>query len=196
MHNTASNTQKRQARQSLGLAENDRVALYAGNLDAYQGLDPVLRGFAQIKNDRPKLVVLTASNAEGLAKQILQLKLGPDLIVLALDNTEQRQRALCSADFAIVPRQIEGGLPVKLLDALALALPIVCSPKALAGLPLQAGLVVAKNNSAPDFKEAIQHMCQTLQSQTERIKQSQNYLKTHHSPQAYLNALSSIPSLS
>ncbi|AKF05059.1 glycosyltransferase [Sandaracinus amylolyticus] len=130
------------ARAALGLAAHDEVLLYAGNLDRYQGLDALWSAFAALRARRPalQLVVATASDTRDAPGR-----------VVALDGSEAQRRALhAAADLVVVPRESEGGLPIKLIDALARGVPAVCVPRATAGLALD-DVVLA----SPQLADAI-----------------------------------------
>lgn len=93
--------------------------LYAGNLDAYQGLDVLFeatRGY--------RLIVATES-ADALPERVIRWR---------LRDEADRRRAHAVADLVVVPRRSPGGLPIKMLDAMAREVPVVAQERALAGL--------------------------------------------------------------
>jgi hypothetical protein len=55
---------------------------------------------------------------------------------LPLCTEGDRRQAHAAADVALVPRAAAGGLPIKLLDALARRVPVLASAEACAGLSL------------------------------------------------------------
>ncbi|UJR82316.1 glycosyltransferase family 4 protein [Sandaracinus amylolyticus] len=134
------------ARIALGLDGRDEVVLYAGNLDRYQGLDALWSAFATLRERRPalQLVIATASEARGTPGR-----------VVALDGSEAQRRTLhAAADLVVVPRESEGGLPIKLIDALARGVPVVCVPRATAGLALD-DVVLASTDLASAIDRAL-----------------------------------------
>jgi glycosyltransferase involved in cell wall biosynthesis len=131
------------ARARLGVRSSERMALYVGNLDAYQGLREVLAALTR-QGLGIVLCVATASRDS----------LPPSVLRIALDGSEAQRRTLHAAcDVALVPREAEGGLPVKLLDALARGVRVVASPRALGGL--EAPVLVAADSSAEAFARAV-----------------------------------------
>lgn len=125
--------ERRIARAELGVS--GPVALYAGNLDGYQGWENVVRACAPDVT----LLVATASHPAPLHREARNT--GTCLAVTDLRTEAQRVRAHAAADLALVPRRAQGGLPVKLLDALARGVPVAAEARALAGLQ-PAGVVV------------------------------------------------------
>lgn len=128
VEHVASAEERREAR--IGL--NGPVLVYAGNLDGYQGVDMLFeatRGYT--------LVVATESDGE-LPSHARRWR---------LRNEDDRRRAHAAADLVVVPRRSPGGLPIKLLDALARDVPVVAQRRALAGLKPD-GVLTTENNAA------------------------------------------------
>jgi glycosyltransferase involved in cell wall biosynthesis len=127
------------ARHALGLYPDDEVLLYAGNLDRYQGLGSLLDAHARVAARRPRLrlLIATASDAGALA-------LPRGARVVPLERSEPQRRALhAAADAVVVTRAAEGGLPIKLIDALARGVPVACVRRATAGLSLHGCAAIA-----------------------------------------------------
>lgn len=109
------------------------VVLYAGNLDAYQGLDVVYEATRGLT-----LLVATESTDP----------LPPHAQRWPLANEADRRRAHAAADVVVVPRKAPGGLPIKLLDALSRDVPVVAQRRALAGLNPDGVLTVPNDDPA------------------------------------------------
>ncbi len=112
------------------------VLLYAGNLDAYQGLDVLLEASRGLR-----LLVATSSDPRPLRRH-------PHVAVWPLQTEADRRRAHAACDLVVVPRRAPGGLPIKLLDALARDVPVVAQRRALAGLRPQGVRAVADDDPA------------------------------------------------
>jgi len=127
------------ARASLGYELSDEVALYAGNLDAYQGLDAMLPALANLATARPslRLLIATESDPQALRPLLRQLHLTRRTQFVPLAGEAARRRVHAAADLALIPRRCAGGVPIKLLDALARGLPCVAARLALAGFPFE-----------------------------------------------------------
>ena len=132
------------ARASLALPLDAKVVLYAGNLDGYQGWEEAADA---ARRANATFLVATESDPAPLAPF-------PHLRVRLADEPDRR-RAYAACDLAIVPRRAPGGLPIKLLDALARDVPVVAGPRALAGLDPR-GVERADTDEAPALAVAIE----------------------------------------
>ena len=132
--------ERRRAREALGIAPASEVALYAGNLDPYQGLEPLREGFARALKWRPHLRWLIATEAShgAFARELRRARVADRVSFLPLAGESARRVAHAAADVALVPRRSAGGLPIKLLDACARGVPVVAARIALAEQPLAA----------------------------------------------------------
>lgn len=65
---------------------------------------------------------------------------------------------LGSADLVVVPLRMGRGVKVKMLEAMAMGLPIVASPIAVEGLAVTPGVDVVVANSPGDFADAVVHL--------------------------------------
>ena len=132
------------ARASLELPLDAKVVLYAGNLDGYQGWEEAADA---ARRANATFLVATESDPAPLAPfPHLRARLGDE---------HDRRRAYAACDLAIVPRRAPGGLPIKLLDALARDVPVVAGPRALAGLDPR-GVERADTDEAPALAVAIE----------------------------------------
>ncbi|MEM6956756.1 MAG: hypothetical protein AAF645_13765 [Myxococcota bacterium] len=98
------------------------TALYAGNLDGYQGIE-ALRAASAVGY---RLIVATESSDSLEGIEVHRR--------LPMRTEEDRTRAHAMAHVALVPRRAEGGLPMKMLDALARGVPVATTHVGLAGL--------------------------------------------------------------
>ncbi|MCU0676605.1 MAG: glycosyltransferase, partial [Myxococcota bacterium] len=108
------------ARASLELPLDAKVVLYAGNLDGYQGWEEAAEA---ARRASATFLVATESDPTPLERF-------PHVRIRLADERDRR-RAYAACDLAIVPRRAPGGLPIKLLDALARDVPVVAGPRAL-----------------------------------------------------------------
>jgi len=144
------------ARASLGLARDAEVVLYAGNLDAYQGLDGLCEGLELAVRQRSRLrwLIVTASDARAFLAR-LSPALRMQVQCVRLDADEVRRRAHAASDLALVPRKIPGGLPIKLLDALAHGVPVLTCERATAGYEFGEACTVLTNDDALAWAPAL-----------------------------------------
>ena len=124
--------------------------LYAGNLDAYQGWSDVVTAAAICATP---LTVATESDPAPLLRWANQMHLS-SLRILPLKCEADRRAAHDAATIAVVPRRAPGGLPIKLLDALARDLPVVAQRRALGGLN-PAGVAICADDDPRSMASSI-----------------------------------------
>lgn len=135
---------------------NAPCLVYAGNLAAYQGIDLLLRAFAEAHKARPSLRLKMLTNSslgeyEGLTRQLAVR----DFIDIANPEPEQLAKMLAGASVAANPRSECSGLPQKLLNYMAAGCPVVsCVGSAIHLKDGETGLVVA-NGDVTAFANAI-----------------------------------------
>lgn len=140
--------ERRASRVALGLEPSHEVVLYAGNLDHYQGLDTAVSALSSLAHRRGALRWLVASESAPDALLALAGRAGiAGRVVLApLRTDEERRRAHAAADLAIVPRRLEAGLSIKILESLAHALPTVAVRAATGGFSFDDACVVVEDD--------------------------------------------------
>jgi glycosyltransferase involved in cell wall biosynthesis len=154
----ASAGQRAEARALLGFAPDDRVVLYAGNLDAYQGLPLLVAALSRARASHPalRLLVATESRARELEPLLAAVPgLREHTRVTGLCEEHLRSRAHAAADVVAVPRSVPGGVPIKLLDALARGIPAVVSEAACAGFVLGESCTVVADGDVSAFARAL-----------------------------------------
>jgi glycosyltransferase involved in cell wall biosynthesis len=172
------------ARRALELSADERVVLYAGNLDAYQGLEVLV---AAMRGARATLLVATESDVAPLRRQLDRAGVRHRAAPLATE--EHRARAHAAADVTAVPRLSPGGLPIKLLDALARGVPVVAMERALAGFELHAACLVT-NDAAEALGAGItEALSMRGDARAEQIARGHAYLEKHHGPVSFLSAV-------
>ncbi len=148
--------ERTKARARFDLAPTDEVVLYAGNLDAYQGLDVLCRGLERALTQRPRLRWLVGTDSD---PAVLMRDLGCELrnrtrfVPLVAD--EVRRALHAASEIALVPRKTAGGLPIKLLDALAHGLPVVATHRATAGFEFGAACRLIPDDDAAQWSAAL-----------------------------------------
>ncbi len=134
------------------------AVVYVGNLDGYQGWEDVVDAFARIAERRPALRfhVGTASDPAPLLERARRQGVAERVEVSSIESEEARDHIYHRALVACVPRRSFGGLPIKLLDALARDVPIVATTRACAGLPLEGIVEVVADDSPAAFADGIE----------------------------------------
>jgi glycosyltransferase involved in cell wall biosynthesis len=174
------------ARVRLGIAPESRVALYAGNLDAYQGLDDLLAGLAQYARvDRTfTWLVATQSPTNALLQSAASFGMEGRLLVTSLADEVDRRLVHAAADAALVPRGSAGGLPIKLLDALARGVPVIATRTACAGLEPP---VICVDGSPASWSAALRRTASAPPGQ--QAQAGPEYVRHVHTPARFVSEL-------
>lgn len=162
------------------------VVLYTGNLDAYQGLPLLLEALSMVR-EPVTLVVGTPDDPAPLQRAADAAGVRERVRVEALHTEEQRAALHAEADVAVIPRTVPGGLPIKLLDALARGLPPVVTRAAAGGLALPDAIFMAEAGPlglARAIEDAV-----TARDLELRAMRARAYVQRAHTPQRYLAAL-------
>ncbi|GAB4216901.1 MAG: hypothetical protein OHK0013_43890 [Sandaracinaceae bacterium] len=178
------------ARAALGLADADEVVLYAGNLDHYQGLDTACAALADLAHRRGPLrwLVATESDPRPLVDKARALGLAPRIVCAPLARDVDRRRAHAAADVSLVPRRLEAGVSVKILESFAHALPTVVARAATGGFPFEEACVVVEDDASA-MASAIDALLTSPFQRVALAAAGPAYLATHHTNEACLASL-------
>jgi glycosyltransferase involved in cell wall biosynthesis len=116
-------------RQSLGLGPHDRVVLYSGTFEAYQGLPELIRAIPIVRQRFPQatFVFVGAERTEPeLASAVPHIESGA-LRVVDRQPRHEMPAFLAMADVLVSARAYGGNLPLKIFDYLAASRPIVAT---------------------------------------------------------------------
>lgn len=179
------------ARRRFGLADRDEVALYAGNLDAYQGWPQVVQALARVAAVRPgaRLLVATESDAGAVRVAAREQGVAERVRVVGLADEASRRSAHAATDLVLVPRRTPGGLPIKLLDALARGVPTVVTRTASAGLELEGAAVLVNDDDPEALAGAWRAVAVPGGAAAEAAARGRAYVATQHAPQRFVQAL-------
>jgi glycosyltransferase involved in cell wall biosynthesis len=176
------------ARRELELPHDAPVLLYAGNLDAYQGWQALTLALSRLRTRDAMLLVATESDARALRDHAEQLGVGERLRVVGLKGEAQRARAHAAADLVLVPRAAPGGLPIKLLDAMARGCACVTMRMATAELPLDDALAVC-DDDAGSMAEAADRLLSDDGRRKALGEAARRYVREEHDERRYLEAM-------
>jgi glycosyltransferase involved in cell wall biosynthesis len=174
------------ARAQLGFAPDQRVLLYAGNLDAYQGLSQLAQSVRALAREGGWrwLIATESDRASCAALRDPQLP----LCFASLANERDRRLVHAAADVVAVPRASPGGLPIKLLDALARGARVVTTRHAAAGHDLvSAGVVMAEEDDPLAFARAC--VAQLGHSAADAARTARAYIGAEHSAAGFVAQL-------
>ncbi len=179
------------ARDALGLSADAEVVLYAGNLDRYQGVPLALDALGGLARRRAavRVLVATESTTAELTDAVRSAGLAALVVFSRLDTEARRRCVHAAADVAIVPRAVEGGVPVKLLDALARAVPVVAQRRALGGLALGGCASVCADDDADALAAALGAMLAAPRAARELAQRGRAYIAREHSAARFRETL-------
>jgi glycosyltransferase involved in cell wall biosynthesis len=184
--------ERARARESFALTAEQPVLLYAGNLDAYQGLDallPALRSVFDVKGDAC-LLIASAHPPDDLELLLREHRLLERTRFVPLANECDRRRAHAAASLALVPRRAAGGIPIKLLDAFARGVPVVAARLALAGHPYDALCEVVEPERPWD--EAILQLLASPRIACDRAVRARARVESGHDAARFVAALEGV----
>lgn len=187
--------EREESRASLALCRRSRVLLYAGNLDRYQGWEEVVAALPALRARTPEVLFLVATASDPAALLYEARRAGvADLIRIApLEGEAQRRRLHAAADLAIVPRRSPGGLPIKLLDAMARGVACATAQTASAGLPIEGAVEIAQGNCARGMAEAALRLLTAPEAARADLgARARNYVASQHSAQAFFRAFDAV----
>ena len=171
-----------EARRALGV--EGPVILYAGNLDAYQGLDALVDAAARLHD--VTVLVATESDPAPLRARFAAHGVAPRFAPLATED--DRARAHAAADVAVVTRGTPGGFPIKLLDAMSRGVPVVAMRRALSGHDVP-GIAIARDD-AVSLAAALKAMLDAPPDvRSRRAREALDHVRRHHDAASFVRAL-------
>lgn len=178
------------ARVALGVGDAHDVVLYAGNLDHYQGLDTAVTALGSLAHRRGALRWLVASESSPDALLAIASRAGiASRITLApLRTDDDRRRAHAAADVAVVPRRLEAGVSIKILEALAHGLPTIAVRTATGGFPFEEACALV-DDDAKALAHAIDDVLREPFRRAALSAAGPAYLAKHHAVDACVHAL-------
>lgn len=177
---------RRARRYGLDMSVDTTCLVYIGNLDRYQGWWRMFEALAWLRHNAPtrrfELHVYTQSpcsearayaDREGVLDHVRFFPLP--------NNEDARIDAYAAADLVVVPRKTPGGLPIKLLDAMARGLPIVATTHATAGLELGDMIRIASDEGASLGATILNHVEQDVAQQNAMAARGRAHIGEAHS---------------
>jgi glycosyltransferase involved in cell wall biosynthesis len=185
---------RQEARVALGLPPHAPVCLYAGNLDRYQGWELLLQATADLRRTHPgaSLLIATESDPGPLWLEARRAGVADSVYLCRLDGERARKQAHAASDLAWIPRRTEGGLPIKMLDALARKLPVVAMERAAAGLAVRQACVVVRDDDPGALAAAARRLLEDEGAALAIGEEGFRYLAAHHSPAAFTAAMDAL----
>ncbi|HUP00996.1 MAG TPA: glycosyltransferase family 4 protein [Gemmatimonadota bacterium] len=159
-----------------------RRMIFTGNLAPYQGIDLLLLAFREILQHRSdvRLQIVTDSSFEPyepLARR-LAIRASVDLIAAGFDKIPA---LLAGADMAVNPRTSCDGIPLKLLNYMAAAKPVVSFAGSAVGIRHQETGWVVENGDVAGFARAALTLLADSTLADELGRNARTYVEEHHS---------------
>jgi len=152
--------------------EPGRFALYAGNLDGYQGLD-LLHQTARLTPVLP-IVVATHSVAHAGFEP---------LRVVETSDPEHVRLLTYGCALALLPRHLAGGFPIKLLNYMEAARPIVAYARLADTLTHEhSAWLLGEGDGAPQLAQALTQLAQAPEHAMHLGARAREVLETEHAP--------------
>jgi len=122
---------KEHAKEVLGVAPNDKIVLFTGNLIKLKCVDILIKAFCRLKKNLPQerlklFLIGDGPQKNNLASLARILKLEDDVIFLGEKPHEEIPRWLNLADVFVLPSASEG-FPTIIVEAMACGVPIVAT---------------------------------------------------------------------
>jgi glycosyltransferase involved in cell wall biosynthesis len=180
--------ERTEARRHLQLSTTQPVALYAGNLDAYQGLEALFSPLLESSRRFPELVwlVATAAPSDAFERALKEHGLAARVRFAPLASEAERSRVHAAADLALVPRAAPGGLPIKLLEALSRGTPTVAARLACAGLSLPTEALEMVEDEPGSWERGI---AKIVTGQPPDVQLARAYVAQAHAPTRFVSDL-------
>lgn len=144
------------------------------------GIHPAIRG------KLPSATLGICGRAPG--KKLRKLVQSAPHVKLVI-NPQDLSPIYAQATVAIMPLDTGGGTRLKVLEALALGLPIVASAKAVEGLNMVEGETYLAASSDAEFADCVYRLAIDEDLRSRMIKNGQNFVHNHHGSKAMDNAV-------
>ena len=164
---------------SHGPAERGTVA-FVGSLSFPPNVEAIVR-FAtriwpRIRADHPDRQLLVVGRAPVPA--VAELAGRPGVRVHA--DVPDVRPYLARAAVVVVPTRLGGGVKNKVLEACAMARPVVASPRALAGLTARPGIDVVCASHPPDWVKLVSHLLKQPRTAAQVARHGHEWVRRMH----------------
>jgi glycosyltransferase involved in cell wall biosynthesis len=149
-------------RHQLGLTPQERVILYTGNSEPYQGLPKLLEAVPEVLAKVPNSVFVLVGFTDPAAIATL-LKTGKRfdhkaLRIIGRQPQQTMPQYMAVADILVTPREPVGNVPLKIFDYMAAGKPIVATDCVAFRTVLNEDRAMLVPPSAPAFAKAIVYL--------------------------------------
>ncbi len=171
------------------------TAVYVGNTDNYQGLDELLSAMGMLKPDtrgRLLLDLVIHGDALRLSNEIATHGLTDLVRIVEHGSFENAWDHTINADFAIVPRHSPGGIPIKIINALAASLPVLADRRVAVDLFDGKEAWLVDMSDPPSISRGIERMVTDDLLRKRLSSGTSNAVKRLYSKESYLATLENV----
>lgn len=119
------NVDKKTKREELGIDTEDFVFISIGELSVRKNHQVVIRALAKMKNEKIKYLIVGSGDLENKLRMMVR-ELGLENKLIFAGYRKDVRELLHISDAFVFP-SLQEGLPVALMEAMAVGLPVVCS---------------------------------------------------------------------
>lgn len=156
------------------------IAAFIGNMTSIQNLDACFY-FAE------EILPLVRQRIDCRFRAVGRISLGDSRRLAAIEgvevvgNVQNIAEAVCDARVGIAPVRLGAGVQNKVLEYMALGLPVITSPIALEGLQARAGIDLLVAATPEEYLSQISLLWQDVVLRSSLSKAGLNYVREHHS---------------
>ncbi len=173
-------------RKKLGL-EGLAVVAYLGNLEKYQGVEVLLEAMSRLGDSVPGLALVIATHEPEGKRTAAILERSRSRTVLV--SGEPWSEALAAADVVAAPRLVPGGVPIKILNALAARKPMITTPEGAFDLPHGEACRVVPSHDPQALAQEIRTLLESPELAARIARQGRAWVETHHAWGSVTSAL-------
>lgn len=175
------------------ISETGPVLTFVGAMDYYPNADGVSwfvqNVYSRIRQVYPKVMFyIVGSRPSAAVKRLAQSCPGVEVT----GYVEDVRTYLAKADVCVVPLHIARGIQNKVLEAMAMGKPLVCTPQAVEGISAEPGKEVLTAADAGAFADAVIELLGDPNRAREMGARARNFIERHFSWQNNLGLLDGI----
>jgi sugar transferase (PEP-CTERM/EpsH1 system associated) len=170
----------------------DNRCIFVGALDYPPNIDAMLwfcrEVWPRVRSELPDATLSIVGRNPTLAVRELSAVAGVEVVGSVPDVRPH----MAAASVAIAPLRIARGIQNKVLEAMAMALPVIVSPGALEGLALEPGKHVLLAETAEQWVHAVTRLCQDRATAAKLGSIGREFVESAHDWSTCLNSLDDV----
>ncbi|MCX8063838.1 MAG: glycosyltransferase family 4 protein [Candidatus Hydrogenedentes bacterium] len=157
--------------------------IYTGNLDKYQNIKLLLKAFHRVKNEikESRLIIGTHEEVKIDGVETIPVK-----------NIDSLKRLLADDSIIAIPRVSWSGYPIKILNAMACAKPIVCCKGSAYGIKNGVNGLIVENDDEKEFAKALITLLREPELREKLGKEARSTVEKVNNPQTIGEQLQSL----